>query len=77
MWLSDFEEAIAAMKEYCGWSCFSEISTDWAGESFIFNPYDNSNFYFVYFRKSKRIVKRYQDTWKHPEHQEIIYEGDK
>lgn len=77
MWLSDFEEAIAAIKEHCKWSCFSEIQAGVFGDRFIFQPDDMKDFYFVYFRNSKRIVKQYSDTWRYPEHFEVIYEGDK
>lgn len=76
MWLSDFEEAIAVMKEHCKWSCFSEIQAGAFGDRFIFQPYDMKDFYFVYFRNSKKIVKQYSDTWRNPEHYEVIYGGD-
>lgn len=76
MWLQDFEEAIAAMKEHCNYSCFSEIQAGMFGDRFIFQPDDMKDFYFVYFRKSKKIVKQYSDTWRNPEHYKVIYEGD-
>ena len=76
MWLSDFEEAIAAMKEHCGWSCFSEIQASAFGDRFIFQPNDTKDFYFVYFRDSKKIIKQYFDTWRDPDHYEVIYEGE-
>ena len=76
MWLSDFEEAIAAMKEHCKWSCFSEIQAGAFGDRFIFQPHDMRDFYFVYYKNSKKIVKQYSDTWRNPEHYEVIYAGD-
>ena len=76
MWLSDFEEAIAAMKEHCGWSCFSEIQASAFGDRFIFQPHDTKDFYFVYFRDSKKIVKQYPSTWRYSGYYEVIYEGD-
>lgn len=77
MWLSDFEEAIAAMKKHCTWACFSKISTNVYGD-FIFEPHEITDFYFVYFRKTGMIVKRFLVlSTKHPEHEEIIYKGDK
>jgi len=80
MWLSDFEEAIAAMKEHCKWSCFAVIQASMYGDRFIFQPEDADSikdFVFIYFRNSKKIVKQYSDTWRNPEHYEVIYEGDK
>ena len=77
MWLSDFEEAIAAMKEHCNYSCFDRIETNIFGGSFLFCPCNTSNFYFIYHRKNGKIVKRYSDTWRNPDHYEVIYEGDK
>ena len=74
MWLSDFEEAIAAMKEHCNWSCFSKIEAGIFGEKLIFTPDGRNDFYFVYMRYSKKIYKCYSDTWRNPEHYEIIYE---
>lgn len=77
MWLSDFEEAIAAMKEHCKWSCFSVIQAGMYGDRIIFQPHDLKDFYFVYMRQSKKILKCYSDTWRNPEHYDVIYEGDK
>ena len=76
MWLSDFEEAIAAMKEHCSWECFSKIETGVFGEKFIFTPNGRNDFYFVYMRHSKNIYKYYSDTWRNLEHYEVIYKGD-
>ena len=76
MFLSDFEEAIAAMKEHCGWSCFSKIETGIFGDRFIFTPHGRDDFYFMYMRHNKNIYKCYSDTWKNPEHYEVIYKGD-
>lgn len=76
MWLSDFEEAIAAIKEHYTWSCFSLIQCGVFGDRFIFQPNEMNNFYFVYFRKTGSIIKQFSDTWKHPEHYEVIYKGD-
>lgn len=75
MWLSDFEEAIAAMKEHCEWYCFSEIQVNLFGD-IVFKPDEYDTFYFVYIRHSKSIYKYYSDTWRHPDHYEVIYEGD-
>jgi len=76
MWLSDFEEAIAAMKEHCNYSCFDSIVVSTFGDSFIFQPRGPKDFYFVYFRDSKKIVKQYFNTWRKPDHYEVIYKGD-
>lgn len=77
MWLSDFEEAIAAMKEHSVWRVFSKIEVSAFGDRFIFTPNDREDFYFVYFRDTKAILEYYVDTWHHPEHYRVIYEGDK
>ena len=79
MWLSDFEEAIAAMKEHCKWSCvccFSVIQAGMHGDRIIFQPHDLKDFYFVYERQSKKILKCYSDTWRNLGHYEVIYEGE-
>lgn len=76
MWLSDFEEAIAAMKKHCNYSCFSVIQVNDFGDRFIFQPHDIKDFYFVYMRQSKKIYKCYSDTWRNPDHYEVIYGGD-
>ena len=75
MWLSDFEEAITAMKEHCKWYCFSEIQVNLYGD-IIFKPDEYDTFYFVYIRHSKSIYKYYSDTWRNPEHYEVIYAGE-
>lgn len=76
MWLSDFEEAVAAMKKHCGWSCFSAIHGSAFGDRVIFLPHDMNDFYFIYYTKNKSIIKQYRDTWRYPDHYEVIYEGD-
>ena len=76
MWLSDFEEAITAMKEHCNYSCFGAIQATIFGDCILFIPAEITDFRFVYFRDSKKIIKQYSDTWRNPEHYEIIYEGD-
>ena len=76
MWLNDFEEAITAIKEHCKWSCFDSVAASAFGDSFIFQPRGPKDFYFVYFRDNKKIVKQYFDTWRKPDHYEVIYEGD-
>lgn len=71
MWLNDFEEAIATMKEHCEWSCFSEIYVNLSG-NIVFEPDEYDTFYFIYMRHSKSIYK----YWRNPEHYEVIYAGD-
>lgn len=72
MWLSDFKEAITAMKEHCEWYCFSKIYVNLSG-NIVFKPDEYDTFYFVYIRHSKSIYKH----WKDPKHYEVIYAGDK
>lgn len=79
MWLSDFEEAIKNVKAIVGDCCFMRM--DWAfdGSAVIFYPntgLEADDVHYIYFRKSHRLVKRYADTWKNPEHKEVIYAGD-
>ena len=76
MWLNDFEEAIAAMKEHCNYNCFDSIAASIFGDSFIFQPRGQKDFYFIYFRDDKKIIKQYFDTWRNPKHYEVIYAGD-
>lgn len=74
MWLSDFANAIQRMIKLCGDSCFKRVSTSIYGD-FIFET-DSSDFYFIMSHKTFRIEKRFEDTWRNPEHKEVIYEGD-
>ena len=75
MWLSDYIEAIKAMQEVFGDSCFMSIHSSWDGLSFIFKPEIDSPESYVYYRKSGRIEKHFKDTWRDPEHRIIIKEG--
>lgn len=78
MWLSDFEEAIVTMREVLKECCgLMKIEWTWDGERAIFSGEAGEKSYLVYFRKSHRIEKHYEDTWRNPEHKEVIYEGDK
>lgn len=76
MWLSDFEEAIAAMKEHCKCSCYSKIEVGVFGDRFIFTPDGIVDFEYIYFRNTKTIYRVYSDTWKNSEHKDLIYKGD-
>ena len=79
MWLSDFEEAIKKVKAILGDCCFMQAQWAWDGSKLIFymNTFIEPNDgYLVYFRKTHRLEKWYGNTWKNPEHKEVIYEGN-
>jgi hypothetical protein len=74
MFLADYFEAINALMEHLGGysCCFNEIV---AGLDRMCFKMSNGEKY-VYFYQNRRIEKWYFDTWKNPEHKEVIYEGD-
>ncbi len=76
MWLTDFEEAIAAVKEIMGNCCYTNISCSWDGSAFIFCTSIPDSTKLVYYRNSGRIEIHYADTWTNPEHRDILKEGN-
>ena len=75
MWLSDYEMAIAAMRDVFQDACFEVISCSIDGMRFVFQPMRNGDHFYVYFRNSGQIEKHYSDTWRNPSHYEIIKKG--
>ena len=74
MFLSDYVEAIQKMIEICGNGVWYDVSCNFYGD-FIFKT-DIPDYYFIMSHKTHRIEKIYKDTWRNPEHKEVIYEGD-
>lgn len=75
MFLIDYLDAINTLAECLGGACtccFNEIT---AGFDRICFKMSNGEKY-VYFYQNRRVEKWYFDTWKNPEHKEVIYEGD-
>ena len=77
MFLLDFQKAIdiliAAIGEKQWFICFDSISHSYDGERFLFSIDKES--YYVVDIYSGRVVKNYFDTWRNPEHMEILREG--
>ena len=73
MWLSDFEEAIAAIKEQFGDGCWTKITASLFGDSFIFT--DTSGRTIKYLRHTGAIIETFEDTWRNPEHYTVIKSG--
>lgn len=76
MWLSDYKEAIEAMEAVFGDCCFEQIKCSFDGERIIFctDNLDNLERY-IYYRKTGKIIKAFNDTWRNPDHIEVIKEG--
>ena len=77
MWLSDYELAIAAMRDVFEDACFESISCSYDGSVFIFEPVRNGDYQYNYYRKTGRITMTYKDTWRNPDHMTVIKEGKK
>ena len=77
MWLSDYKEAIEAMEAIFGNCCFTEIKCSFDGERILFCTsnlnLDNLEKY-AYYRKTGRIIKYFNDTWR-TNYIEVIKEG--
>lgn len=77
MFLQDFQKAIniliAALGEKQYFICFESIAHSYDGKRFIFSI-DKESYYVVDIH-SGRVGKNYNDTWRNPEHREILYEG--
>ena len=77
MFLQDFQKAIniliAALGEKQYFICFESIAPSYDGKRFVFSI-DKESYYVVDIH-SGRVVKNYNDTWRNPEHMEIISEG--
>lgn len=79
MFLQDYLKAIHilmiafAEKQY--YICLESIAPSYDGKRFVFSI-DKESYYVVDIH-SGRVVKDYNDTWRNPEHMEIICEGNK
>jgi len=77
MFLQDFQMAIniliAALGKKQYFICFESIVPPYDGKRFVFSI-DKESYYVVDIH-SGRVVKNYNDTWRNPEHMEVICEG--
>ncbi len=74
MRLSNLANAIQRMIKLCGDQYFTHVSTSIYGD-FVFET-DDPDVWYVMSHKTFRIEKHFDDTWRNPEHKEVIYEGD-
>ena len=79
MFLLDFQKAIdiliAAIGEKQWFICFDSIGPSQDGLGFVFRI--NEDEYYVVNIYSGCVVKKYSDTWRNPEHMEIIKNGNR
>ena len=77
MSLEDYKKAIDILVSAIGEDtcCFVSVSASLFGDRFIFNI-DSDTRYIVSI-ETGRITKEFTDTWRNPEHKEIICEGNK
>ncbi len=76
MFLQDFQEVINILAKALGGKCtccFQNIGVNVFGDKFIFTIDDNSHY--VVNVETGRITKEFSDTWRNPEHMEILREG--
>lgn len=74
MWLSDIENAVKDFRKVFGdASGFTSISFSTINNSIIF--YTTEDYYYYFDLPSKRIEKRWNDTWR-TGRREIIFEGN-
>lgn len=75
--LDTLTAASAAMYKATGISTFWRVESPWDDNSKLFFYADplSPGEYYTYYAKTGRIVKCYIDTWRHPEHIEVIVEG--
>ena len=77
MFLVDFVNACAALAAALGGNttmCFNKISCNTFGNCFIFSADVSDAEYRVW--RGGKIEKVYPDTWRNPDHREIICEGN-
>ena len=76
MWLSDYKKAIKEIEKVFGNCCFEQIKGSLDGERIIFytSYLDNLENY-IYYRRTGKIIKCFNDTWRNPDHIEVIKEG--
>ena len=76
MFLQDFQAVINILAKALGGKCtccFKSISVNYFGDKFIFTIDENS--FYVVNVETGRITKEFSDTWRNPEHIEILQEG--
>lgn len=74
MFLGDFQTAIDGIIEYFGeFESFTSITHSWDCSKVIFkNLFDETYLYYI---ETGRIEKLYADTWRNPNHKDILKEG--
>ena len=72
--LNEYKDAIALMEQFIGNGNFTSISCSWDGSAYIFKTGDPDTSYFVVFPDTRTIEIRYADTWRNPDHKEVVYE---
>lgn len=79
MLLQDYVKAIhilmIALAEKQYYICFESIAPSYDGNRFVFSI-DKESYYVVDIHNG-RVVKNYNDTWRNPEHMEVLCEGNK
>ncbi len=75
MWIEDYIEAIAAVQNFFPNCCWDSISCSVFGDKFNFKPHDCEDWWIVYIRESKAIVRIFKDTWRNPDHYEVVNEN--
>ena len=74
MWLSDYEQAIKDMYKAFGNSCWKSITTTVNGDFIFETTQEDCDYYYLCYRKTGKIVKIFNDTWKDKTHWELIQE---
>ena len=74
MWIDEYLEAITAVQKYLPDVCWNNISCSIFGDVIIFRP-STPNWYVVYERESKKLYRRFNDTWRNGDHWELIDEN--
>lgn len=71
MWIEDYLEAVAAVQKYMPNYCWERISCSAFGSTIVFKP-TSPDWYVVYVLKTKELWRTFEDTWRNPDHKELI-----
>ena len=74
--LSQYKKAIELMEHFMGNGYFTSISCSWDGTAYLFKTGDPDTSYFVVYPEEGFIEIRYADTWRNPDHKEVVYKED-
>lgn len=76
MWLSDLIKAAQIMMSAHEDFCLSDVSLSFDGKTVGFHTTSSDGRYYVSNSDTGRVELHWPDTWRNPEHREIIAKGE-